>query len=139
MDYKSTFIKSFIGRWTDNRKMTIRCINCKQKLRIPIDRGNLKVTCPKCNHTFRYSPHLLLKKCLGIPLLLIGGGLSGLLIAYLNHFYDITDFYLFFFIPVGAIVLGLAANTGFVATLAFLRIRGINYSILLLILISLTL
>ena len=136
MEYKSTFVESFTGRWLENYKTIAKCINCKQKIRIPIDKGNLRVTCPNCNHVFRYSPHLLLKKCLGIPLLLIGGGLSGLLIAYLNHFHDITGFYLFFIIPVGAIVLGLAANTGFVATLAFLRIRGINYSMLFLILMS---
>lgn len=139
MEYKTTFIESFTGTWLENYDTIIKCINCKQKLRIPIDKGNLRVTCPKCNYVFCYHPRLLLKKCLGIPLLLIGGCLSGLLIAYLNHFYDITDFYLFFIIPVGAIVLGLAANTGFVATLAFLRIRGINYSMLFLILMSGTL
>lgn len=136
MEYKSTFIESFMGRWFDNRKTIIKCVNCKQRIRVPIDKGNLRVTCPKCNYVFRYSPHLLLKKCLGFPLLLIGGGLSGLLIAYLNHFYDITGFYLFFIIPVGAIGLGLSANIGFVATLAFLRTRGINYSMLFLILMS---
>lgn len=136
MEYKSTFVESFMGRWLDNHKTIIRCVNCKQRLRVPIDKGNLRVTCPKCKYAFRYSPHLLVKKCLGFPLLLTGGGLSGLLIAYLNHFYDITGFYLFFIIPVGAIGLGLSANIGFVATLAFLRTRGINYSILFLIMMS---
>lgn len=136
MEYKSTFVESFMGRWFDKRQTVIRCANCKQRIRVPIDEGNLSVRCPKCDYIFRYLPHLLLKKCLEFPVLLIGGGLSGLLIAYLNHFYDITGFYLFFIIPVGAIGLGLAANIGFVATLAFLRTRGINYSVLFLILMS---
>lgn len=136
MKYNSTFIESFMGRWIDDAKTIIKCINCRQRIRIPIDKGNLKVTCPKCSCVFSYSPHLLLKKLLGIFLLLIGGGLSGVFIAYLNHFYDITGFYLFFIIPVGAIALGLAANTGFVATLAFLRTMGINYSMLFLVIVS---
>ncbi len=87
-------------------------------------------------NNLRAIPHLLFKKCLGFFLLLIGGILFAILIAYLNHFYDITGFYLFFIIPVGAIILGLVANIGFVATLSFLRTRGINYSMLFLIVMS---
>jgi len=136
MEYKSAFVESFLGKWVDKRHTTIKCPNCKQKLLLPIDKGNLRVKCPKCDYVFYYSPHILFKKCLGFPVLLIGGGLSGLLVAYLNHFYDITSFYLFFIIPVGAIVLGLAANIGFIFILSFLRIKGINYSTLLLILMS---
>lgn len=136
MEYKSTFVESFMGRWFDDCKTVIKCINCKQRMRVPINKGNLRVTCLKCNYVFRYSPRLLLKKCLGFPLLLIGGILSGILIAYLNHFYDITGFYFFFIIPVGAIVLGLAANIGFVATLAFLRTRRVNYSVVFLVIMS---
>ncbi|MDO9464868.1 MAG: hypothetical protein Q7J67_06185 [bacterium] len=136
MGYKSAFVESFMGRWFDNYETIIKCVGCKQRIRVPTNKGNLKVTCSKCKYIFCYSPHLLLKKSLGFPLLLIGGALCGLLIAYLNRFYDITGFYLFFIIPVGAIALGLIANTGFVATLAFLRTREINYPMLLLILIS---
>ena len=136
MEYKSTFVESFMGRWFNDHKTIIKCNNCRQRIRVPIDKGNLRITCPKCNHVFPYFPHLLLKECLGFPLLLVGGGLSGILVAYLNHFYDITGFYLFFIIPVGAIVLGLAANIGFIATLTFLRTRGINYSMMFLVLMS---
>ena len=136
MGYKSALVESFMGRWFDNKKTIIKCVGCKQRIRVPINEGDLRVTCPKCKYISCYSPHLLLKKCLGFPLLLIGGALCGLLTAYLNHFYDITGFYFFFVIPVGAIALGLIANIGFVASLAFLRTRGINYSILLLILMS---
>ena len=136
MGYKSAFVESLMGRWFDNHETIIKCVGCKQRIRVPINKGNLKVTCPKCKYIFCYSPRLLLKKCLGFPLLLIGGVLCGFLIAYLNHFYDITGFYFFFVIPVGAIALGLIANTGFIATLAFLRTREINYSMLFLILMS---
>lgn len=128
MSYKSTSIKSFTGTWFGECTKVVECINCKQKLRIPIDKGNLTITCPKCNRSFPYKPHWLRKKNAGFIFLLIGGILSGLLAAYLNHFYDITNFYLLFVIPVGAIIFGLVANIGFIAALAFLRTSGTNYS-----------
>jgi len=136
MDYTSIFADTLLGRWFDTHKKIIKCAKCKQKLRIPINKGSLRVTCPKCKCTFDYSPHILLKKCFAFPLLLIGSAPCAILVAYLNHFYDITGFSLFFVIPAGSIVLGLGANIGFVASLAFLRTRGINYHVFVLILIS---
>ncbi|MHC1747653.1 MAG: hypothetical protein AB9856_04585 [Cellulosilyticaceae bacterium] len=29
-----------------------KCPNCHQELRVPKGRGNIKITCPKCQHTF---------------------------------------------------------------------------------------
>ncbi|KAF1085328.1 hypothetical protein SPSYN_01464 [Sporotomaculum syntrophicum] len=34
----------------------IECEECGAKLRVPIDKGNLKVTCPKCKHVFDMIP-----------------------------------------------------------------------------------
>jgi glutaredoxin 3 len=31
----------------------IPCENCKTKMRIPTDKGSIKVTCPKCGHSFK--------------------------------------------------------------------------------------
>ncbi|MDP2763001.1 MAG: hypothetical protein Q8O27_00595 [Enterobacteriaceae bacterium] len=136
MKYKSIFIESLVGTWIDQHKTTTKCVNCKQGIRIPINRGNLLVTCPKCNQIFRYKPQLLFKKLLGAIFLIFVGGISGFSIGYLNHFYDITGFYLFFIIPVGAVILGIISNIGFIAVLTLLRIRGINYSMLILIFMS---
>jgi hypothetical protein len=36
-------------------KVIICCVNCAQKLRVPIDRGLLEVTCPTCDATWQWS------------------------------------------------------------------------------------
>ena len=33
----------------------IECENCQAKLRVPTDKGTVKVTCPKCQHEFSWS------------------------------------------------------------------------------------
>lgn len=135
MGYLSTFADSFEGDWEHSYKTIIKCKQCKQKLRVPLDRGEVQVSCPKCNRLFWYSPYLLLKKIFGFFLLIIGGILFGALIGYLNHLYDITGFYLFFIIPWGAILFAALANIGFFAILAFIRMKGVTYSKLLLLLV----
>jgi Zn finger protein HypA/HybF involved in hydrogenase expression len=32
------------------------CEECHTKLRVPIDKGTIKVTCPKCQHDFEVTP-----------------------------------------------------------------------------------
>ncbi len=34
----------------------IECEECRAKMRVPIDKGKLKVTCPKCKHVFDMTP-----------------------------------------------------------------------------------
>ena len=36
----------------------IGCPACNQRLRVPIDRGNLELTCPQCRHNWRWSKDL---------------------------------------------------------------------------------
>ena len=137
MGYIATFLDSFKGTWVGESKTIIKCIKCKQNLKVPVNKGNLKVSCPKCKFAFSYSPHLLFKQYSGFILLLTGGILFGvLIITNLTLLIDLTDFYLLFIIPVGAVIFGLLINLGFISILAFLRTKGINYSNLLLIIIS---
>jgi predicted nucleic-acid-binding Zn-ribbon protein len=111
-------------------KTIIACGNCKKRLRIPNSWKTLRVTCPECKYEFFYSyKPFLLKKAFDFVLVLIGGFLSGTLIAYLNHFYDITGFYLNFIIPIGIILYGIAVNALFALFIFILfRNRGINIS-----------
>ena len=37
-------------------KVITNCPKCSQKLRIPSDLGNLNLTCPKCRHSWLFSP-----------------------------------------------------------------------------------
>ena len=34
----------------------ISCANCNKKLRVPNKNGTVKVTCPHCSNTFKYTP-----------------------------------------------------------------------------------
>jgi len=34
----------------------VECEKCKGKVRVPINKGTLQVTCPKCSHKFKVSP-----------------------------------------------------------------------------------
>lgn len=40
---------------TDNR-IIIRCKSCSNKLRVPLDKGRLSISCPVCKHEFFYNP-----------------------------------------------------------------------------------
>ena len=37
-------------------KVITNCPKCSQKLRVPSDLGNLNLTCPKCRHSWLFSP-----------------------------------------------------------------------------------
>jgi hypothetical protein len=41
---------------SQSEKLITVCPICSQKLRAPIDRGILTLSCPKCNHSWRWSP-----------------------------------------------------------------------------------
>lgn len=34
----------------------IECEQCHTKMRVPLDKGTIKVTCPKCAHVFNTTP-----------------------------------------------------------------------------------
>lgn len=42
--------KEKILKLVDHR--VIECQKCSKKMRVPIKRGNIQVTCPKCNYVF---------------------------------------------------------------------------------------
>ena len=134
--FKETFTQSFLGTWSGDKTTTVTCGICGHAFAAEADADDSDVTCPNCNHKFSFVLQPPQMKLGGIALLLIGGGISGAVIAYLNHFFDITGIYFFFVIPIGAIVFGLAANLGFVAFLAMLRTKGVNYNKALLVLLS---
>lgn len=37
----------------------IECEKCQTKMRVPLGKGTIKVTCPKCTHTFNVTPNSL--------------------------------------------------------------------------------
>lgn len=46
--------KARILQLVDHR--TIECSQCHSRLRVPIDKGTIKVTCPKCQNSFDWAP-----------------------------------------------------------------------------------
>jgi len=48
------FDKTKILALVDHR--VTECEQCHAKLRVPIDKGSLKVTCPQCKHVFEWKP-----------------------------------------------------------------------------------
>lgn len=44
-----------------DKTIVIRCNKCGQTLRVPGDKGSLKVVCPKCKSTFLYKPETVKK------------------------------------------------------------------------------
>ncbi|MPN03677.1 hypothetical protein SDC9_150909 [bioreactor metagenome] len=47
--------KAKILKLVDHR--VVECEQCHSKMRVPIDKGTIKVTCPKCSHTFNVTPN----------------------------------------------------------------------------------
>jgi ribosomal protein S27E len=45
--------------YTDNR-LVIKCVHCRNKLRVPLDKGKITVKCPACKKEFRYNPKSIL-------------------------------------------------------------------------------
>ncbi len=39
-----------------DNKMTINCVKCLKKLRVPLDKGKILVTCPVCKKEFVFNP-----------------------------------------------------------------------------------
>lgn len=46
---------SFLDRFL---KITVRCKSCKGKIRFPLNKGTLRITCPHCHNQFVYSLQL---------------------------------------------------------------------------------
>lgn len=46
--------KDKILQLVDHR--TIQCSQCQANLRVPLDKGAIKVTCPRCKNSFDWSP-----------------------------------------------------------------------------------
>ena len=138
MKYFDILLRSMTGELAFDNKNIIRCKGCHHKLSVPSNRGKVKIRCPNCGFIRTYSPTLLITQFIGIPLLILGGCLSGAVFGYLNHLYDITGLFFFFIIPFGAMFFSALANLGFFGILAFIRMRGVDYpSFLLVVLTSL--
>ena len=43
-----------------DNKIVIRCPKCKNKLRVPLDKGKIAVSCPLCHNEFKYNPNSIL-------------------------------------------------------------------------------
>jgi len=43
-----------------DNKMTINCVKCLKKLRVPLDKGKILVTCPVCKKEFVFNPDSIL-------------------------------------------------------------------------------
>jgi len=48
------FDQAKILQLVDHR--VIQCEQCQANLRVPTDKGTIKVTCPKCQHAFEVTP-----------------------------------------------------------------------------------
>ncbi len=48
------FDQAKILKLVDHR--IIECEECHANLRVPIDKGTIKATCPKCKHAFEVTP-----------------------------------------------------------------------------------
>lgn len=46
--------KARILQLVDHR--VVKCSQCQSRLRVPTDRGSIKVTCPKCKNVFDWAP-----------------------------------------------------------------------------------
>lgn len=49
--------KAKILEFVDHR--VIECDKCHTKMRVPLDKGPIKVTCPECAHSFEITPSKL--------------------------------------------------------------------------------
>mgnify|MGYP005861464625 CR=1 FL=1 len=41
-------------------KIIINCVNCLNKLKVPLDKGKIKVTCPVCKKEFIFNPNSII-------------------------------------------------------------------------------
>lgn len=61
--YSATHQQSAPPRYTQQSttnvptKVVVSCMHCKQKLRVPTDKGTITVTCPSCKNSFKYTPN----------------------------------------------------------------------------------
>jgi len=49
--------------YTADNKMVIRCKHCLGRMRAPLDKGKISITCPLCKKGFLYNPDSILDTC----------------------------------------------------------------------------
>ena len=47
-------------QYSPDNKIIIKCSKCFNKLRVPLDKGKISVTCPVCGKVFLYNPDSIL-------------------------------------------------------------------------------
>jgi phage FluMu protein Com len=110
-----------------NKKAVLECNQCNKLLKVPIDKGKLKVKCIYCSNEFKFKPSLLSTKSIASIFLLFSALIFSTIFSYISTFFDISGFYVFLIIPVGAIMFGFIANLGLMAGLAYLKDKGVTY------------
>ncbi|MCX8128846.1 MAG: hypothetical protein N3I35_01955 [Clostridia bacterium] len=48
------------NQYSPDSRIVINCVNCRNKLRVPLDKGKISVTCPVCRREFRYNPNSII-------------------------------------------------------------------------------
>lgn len=43
--------------YNSENKLTIHCIHCTRKMRVPSNKGKIAVTCPNCRKEFLFNPN----------------------------------------------------------------------------------
>jgi len=47
-------------QYSPDNKLVIKCSHCLNKLKVPLDKGKISVTCPVCRNVFLYNPDSIL-------------------------------------------------------------------------------
>lgn len=47
-------------QYSPDNKIIIKCSSCLNKLKVPLDKGKISVTCPVCGKVFLYNPDSIL-------------------------------------------------------------------------------
>lgn len=53
-------VNNYNYQYQIDNKITINCVQCLNKLKVPVDKGKILVTCPVCKKEFVYNPDSIL-------------------------------------------------------------------------------